>query len=332
MPSLIKMPLRMAGLIAGLLLAASSTMSPVAAQTPSFSGNPIRLLVGFPAGGTIDVVARLLAEQMRGDLGTQILVENTTGAGGQIAAQALKRATPDGHTLMVAPDHTMVVVPLTMANPGFDPLVDFSPVGQIADYSGAMAVGAGSDVRDLDGFIKKVQADPKLGSVGIAAAGSKPQFALLAISREKKVSLNPVPYRGSVPMVQDLVGGHLPAGITALGDFLEQHAGGQLRIIAITDEKRVPQLPDVPTALEQGYPMKLNFWLGMFAPAKTPDAVMSALSAAMMKALAQPMVIERMKALAFEPRPKPPAGMTEEIRADMKYWGPLVEASGWVKQ
>lgn len=326
MPSSIR--IRMAGLIAGLFLAAG----PVAAQAPSFSSGPVRLLVGFPAGGTIDVVARLLAEQMRVDLGTQIVVENMTGAGGQIAAQALKRSAPDGHTLMVAPDHTMVVIPLTMINPGFDPLADFAAVGQIADYSGAMAVGAGSDVKDLDGFLKKVQADPKLGSVGIAAAGSKPQFALLAISREKKVSLNPVPYRGSVPMVQDLVGGHLPSGITALGDFLEQHAGGQLRIIAVTDEKRVPQLPNVPTAVEQGYPMKLNFWLGMFAPAKTPGAVMAALSASMLKALAQPAVTERMRALAFEPRPKPPAGMTEEITADMKYWGPLVEASGWVKQ
>ena len=326
MPSSIK--IRMAGLVAGFFLAAG----PVAAQAPSFSSSPIRLLVGFPAGGTIGVVARLLAGQMRGDLGTQIVVENMTGAGGQIAAQALKRSAPDGHTLMVAPDHTMVVIPLTMINPGFDPLVDFAAVGQIADYSGAMAVGAGSDVKDLDGFLKKIQADPKLGSVGIAAAGSKPQFALLAISREKKVSLNPVPYRGSVPMVQDLVGGHLPSGITALGDFLEQHAGGQLRIIAVTDEKRVPQLPNVPTAVEQGYPMKLNFWLGMFAPAKTPDAQMAALSASMLKALAQPAVTERMRALAFEPRPKPPAGMTEEITADMKYWGPLVEASGWVKQ
>ncbi|MDF2115485.1 tripartite tricarboxylate transporter substrate-binding protein [Roseiarcaceae bacterium H3SJ34-1] len=305
---------------------------PAFAASPAFvSGGPVRILVGFPAGGTIDVVARLLAEQMHRDLGVQVLVENTTGAGGQLAAVALKRATPDGHTLMVAPDHTMVVIPLTIAQPGFE-IADFAPVGEIATYVGALAVGAGSDVKDIDGFIKKVRADPKLGSVGIAAAGSKPQFALLAISREKGVALTPVPYRGSVPMVQDLVGGHLPAGITALGDFLEQHAGGQLRVIAITNQDRTSQLPTIPTALEQGYPMKLNFWLGMFAPAKTPADILDMLSASMTKALGDPQVMERMKALAFDPHPSSPAEMTTEIQADTKYWAPLVEASGWVKQ
>lgn len=324
----VKRPSCLAGLMAGLLL----TVVPAAAQTPSFSSAPIRMIVGFPAGGTIDVVARLLAEQMRGDLNTQIVVENITGAGGQIGAQALKRAAPDGHTLMVAPDHTMVVVPLTIANPGFDVFTDFKPVGQIADYSGGLAVGAGSDVRDLDGFFKKIQADPNAGNIGIPAAGSKPQFALLGVARDKKVNINLVPYRGSVPLVQDLLGGHLPAGTTALGDFLEQHSSGQLRIIAITDEKRVSLVPNIPTALEQGYALKINLWLGMFAPAGTPDPVMAALTASMLKAVGQPVVTEKMKAFAFEPRPKPAAGMTEEMRADMAYWKPLVEASGWVKQ
>ena len=329
MISLNTMRFRVFSMFAALLFAAL----PAWAASPAFvSGGPVRILVGFPAGGTIDIVARLLAENMRHDLGVQVVVENTTGAGGQIAAQALKRAAPDGHTLMVAPDHTMVVIPLTIAQPGFETYADFAPVGQIATYVGALAVGAGSDVKDIDGFIQKVRANPKLGSVGIAAAGSKPQFALLAISREKGIALTPVPYRGSVPMVQDLVGGHLPAGITALGDFLEQHAGGQLRVIAITNEARASQLPAIPTAMEQGYPMKLNFWIGMFAPAKTPDDTLAMLSASMTKALGDPKVIERMKALAFDPRPTSPTGMTQEMRADTKYWTPLVEASGWVKQ
>jgi len=316
-----------------MLAAGLFACAPASAASPAFSsGGPVRILVGFPAGGTIDVVARLLAEHMRQDFGVQFVVENTTGAGGQLAAQSLKRSAPDGHTLMVAPDHTMVVIPLTIAHPGFDAFADFAPVGEIATYVGALAVGAGSDVKDMDGFLQKVRANPKLGSVGIAAAGSKPQFALLAISREKGVALTPVPYRGSVPMVQDLVGGHLPAGITALGDFLEQHAGGQLRVIAITNEARAPQLPAIPTALEQGYPMKLNFWLGMFAPAKTPADILDMLSASMTKALGDPQVTERMKALAFDPHPSSPAEMTAEMQADMKYWAPLVEASGWVKQ
>ena len=326
------MRIRVFSMLAAVLLACCPANYAAWAASPAFvGGGPVRILVGFPAGGTIDVVTRLLAEHMRQDLGVQVVIENVTGAGGQLAAQALKRAAPDGHTLMVAPDHTMVVIPLTIAQPGFE-TADFAPVGQIATYVGALAVGAGSDVRDIDGFIRSVRANPKLASVVIAAAGSEPQFALLAVSREKGVALTPVPYRGSVPLVQDLVGGHLPAGIMALGDFLEPHAGGQLRVIAITNEQRASQLPAIPTALEQGYPMKLNFWLGMFAPAKTPEDTLNMLSAAMTKALGNTEVIERMKALAFDPRPTSSAGMTQEMRADTTYWAPLVEASGWVKQ
>lgn len=315
-------------LVSGWMLAAAGLL----AGTASAADGPIRILVGFPAGGTIDVVARMLGERMGQRLGVPVAVENLTGAGGQLAAQALKRAQPDGRTLMVAPDHTMVIVPLTVRNPGFDALTDFAPVGQVATYVGALAVGAGSPVKDLAGYFRQVKAEPASGSVGIASAGSKPQFALAAIARQQQVGLNPVPYRGSIPLVQDLVGGHLPAGVTALGDFTENHLAGRLRVIAITDEKRSPSLPDIPTATEQGYPIQLNFWLGMFAPAGTPQPAMQRLGEALTQALAQPEVRQRMAALAFEAQPGTGAAMQQAIRADMQRWAPLVEATGWVKQ
>ncbi len=321
------MKLLKAALIAVSLLPGA----PASAQTPALSGGTVRVLVGFPAGGTIDVVARLVAQQMGQDLGASFIVENLTGAGGQIAAQALKRAAPDGRTLMVAPDHTMTIIPLTMAQPGFDPLTDFAAIGRIAEYASAMAVPASSGARDLDGFFRQARADAKSGSVGIPSPGSKPEFALIASAKEKNVTLTAVPYRGSAPLVQDLAGAQLPAGITALGDFLPLN-GTQLRVIAITSAARAPQLPDVRTAAEQGYPMKTNAWIGMFAPARAPDAVVAALTASMAKALAAPVVIERMNVLAFDPRPSSPEVMADEIRADAAYWGPLVSASGWVKQ
>jgi tripartite-type tricarboxylate transporter receptor subunit TctC len=265
------------------------------------------------------------------DLGLSFIVENRTGAGGQIAAQDLKRAPPDGHTLMVAPDHTMTIVPLTVAEPGFDPLNDFAAVGEVADYAGAFAVAGNLNARTLDAYVQGVAADPKLGSVGVPSAGSKPEFALIAVAKEKKVGLSAVPYRGSVPLVQDLAAGTLPAGITALGDFLQLN-GSQLNVIAITRGTRSAQLPAVPTALEQGYPIETNAWLGMFAPAGTPDPVMTKLAASLNKALLVQAVQDRMNALAYDAKPSTPAEMMDIVRADAAHWAPLVAASGWTKR
>lgn len=316
----------------GALALGLSVAAPLAGAAGDAPGGPIRILVGFPAGGTIDVVTRMVAEEMHDDLGVPVTVENLTGAGGQLAAQALKRAAPDGRTLMVAPDHTAVVVPLTLNNPGFDVATDFAPVGEVANYAGALAVSEASGIKDMPGFLAAAKANPAAGNVGVSAAGSKPQFQLGALSRQQGLGLNAVPYRGSVPMVQDLAGGHLTAGITALGDFLEFHRSGKLRVIAIVGSQRSSVLPEVPTATELGYPMRIDFWIGMFAPAGTPKPTVERLNRSLNKALAAPKVRERMAGLVFDPTPSAPSALTQRIAAEMKVWEPLVAASGWVKQ
>lgn len=303
----------------------------VPAAAPTVPG-PVRILVGFPAGGTIDVVARLVAEQMQGDLGVPVVVETLAGAGGQLAAQVLKRAAPDGRTLMVAPDHTAVIVPLTVARPGFDSRTDFAPVGMVADYAGALAVSQASGIKDLPDLIRHVQAHPAAGGVGVSAPGSKPQFQLDALARSQKLPLSAVPYRGSVPMVQDLAGGHIAAGITALGDFLEFHRAGKLRVIAVTGERRSGLLPGIPTAAEAGYPLRLDFWVGLFAPAGTPQPLIARFNAALNKALDVPKVRERMAAVVFDPRPGPPSALRQRIASELEQWEPIIAASGWVRQ
>lgn len=313
------------------VLSMFAATAPTWAVGEGFSGS-IRILVGFPAGGTIDVVTRQVALEMGEDFGVPVVVESLTGAGGQIAAQALKRAAPDGRTLMVAPDHTAVVIPLTMANPGFNVAKDFTPIGLVANYVGALAVSQASGIKDMPGFLASVKNNPSVGNVGVAAAGSKPQFQLRALSRQQNMELNAVPYRGSVPLVQDLAGGHLTAGITALGDFLEFNKDGKLKVIAIVGDQRSSMLPDVPTATELGYPMRINFWIGMFAPTGTPPALVARLNKSLNKALASAKVRERMAALVFEPKATTPAELNERIAAEMKQWAPLVSAAGWVKQ
>jgi len=293
---------------------------------------PIRILVGFPAGGTIDIVARQLAEQMNADLGVTVAVETMTGAGGQLAAQALKRAAPDGRTLMLAPDHTMVILPLTVAKPGFDVKKDFTPISLVANYAGGLAVSQASGINTLSELIARGKTDPAGVSVGISAPGSKPYFQLEALSKQLKTSLTPVPYRGSVPIVQDVSGGHLLAGITALGDFLEFHRAGKLKVIAVTGGQRAQAMPDVPTAQELGYAMDMDFWVGLFAPAGTPAAVIERLNQSVGKALATSKMRDRLTPLAFEAAGSTPAALSQRIDAEAKQWEPLVTESGWVKQ
>jgi tripartite-type tricarboxylate transporter receptor subunit TctC len=317
------------------LIAAIAT-APAIAGFPALvraqSNTPIRILVGFPAGGTIDVVARILADRLKDDLGAPVVVESRVGAGGQLAAQALKAATPDGRTFMIAPDHTMVVVPLTLKDPGYDVARDFAPVGQVARYVGAFAVSASTGVKSFAEYLAWARANPSQANVGIPAPGSKPHFGMLSISRETRVSLTTVPYKGSAPLVQDLLGGQIAAGTTALGDFLEHHAAGRLRIIAVIDPRRVAQVPEVPTFAEQGHKLDLNYWLGMFAPAGTPAPAVERVGAALAKALAQPDIRERMAKMVFEPAAGGAAALGALVQADTRYWEPLVKASGWTLQ
>ena len=312
------------GSVAALPLSAAAQAAP----------GPIRILVGFPAGGTIDVVTRQIADSMRETLGVPVIVDNQTGAGGQLAAQALKRAAPDGRTLMVAPDHTTVIVPLTMNHPGFDVRADFAPVGMVAHYAGALAVSQASGIKDLAGLVAQAQGKGQAaaGNVGVPASGSKPQFLLSALARQTGAPFVAVPYRGSVPLVQDLAGGHLGAGITALGDFLEFHRAGKLRIVAITADKRAAVVPAVPTAAEAGHALQMNFWIGMFAPAGTPKPMLDKLNSALNQALDAPAVKARMETLVFEPQKSAPAELSERVAADTRQWEPVIKASGWVKQ
>ncbi len=307
----------------------------LAATLPALAqaqGGPIRILVGFPAGGTIDVVARVLGDRIKDDLGAPVVIESRVGAGGQIAAQALKAAAPDGRTLMLAPDHTMVIVPLTLKEPGYDPRKDMVPVAQVARYVGAFAVAGNVPAKTFAEYLAWVRANPDKGAVGIPAPGSKPHFGMLALARDTGVKFSTVPYKGSAPLVQDLLGGQVPAGTTALGDFLDHHAAGKLRILGVIEPKRVALIPAVPTMLEQGVRMDLNYWLGMFAPAGTPAPMVEKINAALGKALANPEVRERMTKIVFEPAFGSPAQLTELMAADTRFWEPLVKASGWVLQ
>ena len=293
---------------------------------------PIRILVGFPAGGTIDVTGRLLADQLKNELGATVIVDSKPGAGGQIAAQALKQSAPDGRTLLLSPDHTMVMIPLTLKTPGFSPLADFAPVAQVARYAGGFAVAGHTGARNLDEFFAWVRRNPQQGNVGVPAPGSIPQFFVYKLGETAKLALVSAPYRGSAPLVQDLIGGQLGAGTTALGDFMEHHTAGKLRVVAVLGDKRAAALPGVPTFSEQGFPVQWDYWLGLFAPAGTASAEVLRINAAVARVLGRADVRERMAKIVFEPVHSSPEDLTRLVRAGTAYWEPIVRSSGWALQ
>ena len=255
-----------------------TTALALALATPSFSSaqsQPLRILVGFPPGGSTDAIARHLAAGMSDLLQRTVVVENRPGAGGQIAAAALKAAAPDGNTLFLSNSHALSMIPLTVANPGYDTTKDFAPVGMVAISNDVLAVNPKvvGDVNSLKGLIEWANANRGKGSVGVPAPASDPDFGVRLLAKEFNGDLNPVPYRGDGPVVQDLIAGQVPAGIGSIGAMAQHAKSGSVRIIAISGPSRLKDYPDVATYVEQGLKgYGVSGYVAMLAPASTPGA------------------------------------------------------------
>lgn len=306
--------------IAGLVLAAAA-----GAQDA-----PIRILVGFPAGGGSDLVARVVAERMKASLGTNVVVENRPGVNGILAAEMLKNAAPDGRTLMVAPIAVTVFAPLTHARLSYDPLKDFAPVSLAASFDLSLAVGPASPAKTLGEYIAWVRANPQKGAYGLPTVGSPSHFFGVLLARATGLDLVAVPYKGGPPLTNDLVGGQIPAGITALNDWVKQHDAGRIRILATSGPKRSAVAPDVPTFRELGFEaIEGTGWQAFHTTAGTPRATIDRLSAAIAAAVNAPEVRERLLAIGLEPVGSTADELARRIADDTAKWAPLVKASGF---
>lgn len=301
----------------------------VSAQVPTGKG-PLRLIVGYPAGGSADVQARTLADKLSSDLGTPVVVENRTGAGGQIAADYVRTAPADGLTVLLANMHMMVMLPLTSKSVHYDPVKDFQSVGRIATFYVGIAVPAALPVRDVREWLALAGSDKSKASYGVPAAGSVAQFMGYRLGSDAKVELTSIPYRGAAPLVQDLLGNQVAAGITPIADLVQYQQAGKLKVLAVNGVKRTALLPDVPTLKELGQPHFDNLeWTGLFVPAATPRATVMQLHAALGKALALPEVQQRLAKLSSDANPSTPEELSSLISDDLKRWGPVVKASGF---
>ena len=251
--------------------------------------------MGFPPGGGTDAIARTLAEKLKDELGTPVIVENRPGAGGQIAAQALKSAAPDGTTFFISHDHTISILPLVMKNPGFDPAKDFVPVAGFATFVNALAVSAGTPAKNFNDYVAWVKIQGGKSAIGIPAPASVPEFLVKVIGDKYGLDLVSAPYRGSAPMMADMLSNQIPAGVGSVPDFIENHAAGKIRVVAVLGGMRQAALPNVPTFAELGLAGFEDVpYYAFFAPAGTPQSAIDQFSAALSKVIAQPDVRDRL--------------------------------------
>ena len=297
------------------------------------SAKSVRILVGFPAGGGTDAIARLLAERLKDALGAPVIVENRPGAGGQLAAQALKAAAPDGTTFFITHDHTVSILPLVVKNPGFDTARDFVPVAGFATFVNALAVSGGTPAKSFNEYVDWVRRDGGKSAVGIPAPASVPEFLVKVIGQKYRLDLVAAPYRGSAPLIGDMLGSQIPAGIASVPEFIENHKAGRLRVVAVLGGSRQAAMPDVPTFAELGLSgfEDVPFY-GFFAPAGTPQAVIDSFGAALAKVIAVAEVRDRMTSLGLAVGFMPQKQFAERERVYAQTWARIIRDSGFQPQ
>ncbi|HJS75787.1 MAG TPA: tripartite tricarboxylate transporter substrate-binding protein [Burkholderiales bacterium] len=307
-----------------LLACCLSVLQPGAAQEGT-----IRIVLGFPAGASSDLLTRLLADQMRAALGQAVIVENRTGAGGQIANEAVKSAAPDGLTLLMTPVATMSIYPHSYAKLRYDPFNDFEPLAHLANFQLALGVSTKLQAATVADYVSLVKKDPNAGYYASAAAGSIPHFFGVMFARAADITMTHVPYKGTAQVLQALAAGEIAAATTLAADIGALARAGKARILATTGAQRSPAFPDVPTFREAGYDIEGSGWYGLFAPAATPGAIVARLSTAAIDAMRAATVRSRLESLGVEPTGLGPRELAAIMKRDYDHWGPVIKASGF---
>lgn len=318
---------------------AASTLLGSLGLHPAFAQglDQVKIVNGFPAGGTADTTSRRVGERLAGTQYTKnaAVVENKTGAGGRIAVETVKNAAPDGATLLLTPYSMMAVYPHIYRTLSYDPFKDFVPVVMGSMLTHGLAVGplVPASVKTVKDYLAWAKANPKDASYGSPAAGSTPHFLGALMGLNNSVDLKHVPYRGSVPGVADLIGGTLASMVTPHGDFLANHKAGKIRILATSGKARSPFVPEIPTFAEQGFPeLTVEEWFGFFAPAKTPAGVITNANAAINAALKEKSVIDSLAVSGLVPIGGTADAMAKDLKAQYDAWGPIVKRIGFTAE
>jgi tripartite-type tricarboxylate transporter receptor subunit TctC len=289
----------------------------------------IRILVGFPPGGSADVIARLLSEKMRASLGQNVIVDNKPGAAGRLVLGELKRAAPDGQTLVLSPSGALVIAPWLYSNLPYDPVKDFTPISRVVTFDFAVTAGPGAPQGDLKTVLAWMKANPSKANYATSGAGTVPHFAGLLLAQASGVPLTHVAYRGGAPAAQDLIGGQIPLMVDTASETIEHHKAGKVRILAVTGEQRSKTLPEIPTLKEQGINMAADAFFGLYGPAGMQPEVVSRIDRAVAEALKDPAIQEKIYGFGLVPNHAPAAELAATQVAHLKRWETPIKASGF---
>ncbi|CAN7732452.1 Bug family tripartite tricarboxylate transporter substrate binding protein [Acidovorax sp. LjRoot66] len=290
---------------------------------------PLRIIVGYAPGGSSDRVARIVADKLQAKLGSPVIVENRTGAGGRLSAQAVKSAPANQPALLLANPAVMLVAPLVFPDAGYDAERDFRPVSHVNSYEFGVAVSSAVPVRELPHLIAWLRANPDKANFGVPATGSLPHFFGLMVGDAAKVNAEVIGYRGSAPLLNDLIGGQVPVAFDTFDTLLPQHEAGKIRILAVSSAKRSPLDPKIPTFKEGGLDLAATGWNTFFAPMSMPKAQAERLAGLIHEVMKDPDTRRKFEAAKMEPVASSMAQTEAMLKAYRAQWAPVVQRSGF---
>jgi tripartite-type tricarboxylate transporter receptor subunit TctC len=295
----------------------------------------IKIVTGFPPGGTSDTICRRVAEKLAPGYARAAFVENKTGAGGQIAVQTVKAATPDGNTVLQTPMSMLGIYPHIYRKLNYDPFNDVIPVSLGCTFDFGFAVGpmVPGEVRTIQDFVAWCRSNPDKANFGSPAAGSTPHFIGALLGKWANTELRHVAFRGTQPAILDMIGGQIAAVSGPIGEFTQHVAAGKCRLLAASGAKRSPFAPQAATFVEQGLrDFVYDEWFGFFVPARTPNDVIGRLNTAIRAALAAPDTVNGLAAMGLEAQSSTPTELAQRLRRDHDRWGPLVKQIGFTAE
>lgn len=310
----------LAGVLAGAMAAPA---------TFAQDSGPLRIVVPYAPGGSSDRAARIVADKLGAKLGQTVIVENKTGAGGRLAAQQFKEMDARQNALLLGNPAVMVVAPLVFKDAGYDPEKTFQPVSQVSDYEFGLAVSSAVPVKELTHLLAWLRANPDKANFGVPATGSLPHFFALMTTEKARVNGQVVGYRGSGPLIGDLLGGQVPVAFDTLDTLLPQHEAGKLRILASSGSKRSPFAKDIPTFKEAGLDLVATGWNALFAPAAMPREKVERLGKAIREVMLDPDTRSKFAAAMVTPVASTPAETAAMLKAYRAQWAPVVRKSGY---
>ena len=313
---------------AALMASACALPGPVGAQD-AYPLRPVTLIVPFPAGGSTDLVARLVAEKMSQELGQQIVVDNRGGAGGNVGSAAAAKADPDGYTLLMGTVATHALNPALYKNMPYDPVKDFAPVSLLVVVPNVLVVNPEFPAKSVAELIELAKAKPGEYSYASSGNGTPLHLSGELFKSMAGIDIVHVPYKGAGPALIDVMGGHVPIMFDNLPSSTEHIKAGKLRGLAVTTAERAPSMPDLPTVAESGLPGYETYtWNALFAPAGTPPEVIARVNEAAVKALADPEVQAKLQGFGATVVASTPEELAAHVQAELTKWAPVVKASG----